>query len=1205
MRAFPSWALPLALTAGLATSSPAQSETATIATAFVAAQVPAKDDPDATAVTLVRTALAHRQSPVAHVLVSDVLQRLGDVQQPAALLAEVPEAAALTACHGRLAQRLLELRWQLDYAIGGRQHAGPLPAMGYTHELQIAGPFGDAGDHFAGCVYPPELRFPAADEVLPGRGGQARVRVARVRPLDDYLFWRHRQDPRVGCYYGRQRHQVDVAIDAFLEVECSGDHQLFVDGSEVLRVERWQATAPCRHYVALHLPAGEHEVLLKLASNDSERCTLRFVDAGCRPVTAIRQLPTDAQAPPERAAKAVAGRDTFVTAVDTLAKAAAAGDPTLGIAAAWLALADGDGDRALALLAPLRQTPPTEPTLALALARLLARAPLPDETRRAEARARIEACAESMLPDHHTARLLLVQLREEQDQREQGLRLLRAHPAPGPETLAREFQLLRQLKFRAEERPLLMRWRAAWPHDPEPAIRLAELATAVGDQAEALRLRRELLAQRSILEQAVATIRNAAAVGDTATANSLIDAFEPAFPGERMHTRLHLQLEVRIAAGDTDAALATMRELLASDDSDAGYLRQLASKASAAGDPELAAACQRRSLELDPDQPALRRLVAGTAEPGDDALLAAYRRDGSAAAKAFVVGPREDTAGTTVLIDQRLVVVEADGSWTAEVHELRRINDQNGVDAFSEGAGLGDAGEILLVRTLATDGNEYVPARIENDYALQQLQPGAFVEWRVRDRGKAPGANALRDGAFLFGAADEPCAVTEWIVVLPPTFPGELRSRGLGEPTEQRELPDGRRLFVYRRSDVPILAKERFRPSPFTLLPTAQLGADPSPLPPNRMQRIEMLTNTRPLAPIQAAAETLFATAASPRAKAELAWQHVQTTIEAGPANDALTTLLRQKGDRLLLFVALLRAASVPVTPLLAQEVRPELNNDVDSLFAADPWTVPGAWIEFGPDDGVPVFADTPRHWPFGRVPAQRRGTQALLLLADGVAPILLPGSADAVQQIRVRGTAKVDGGKLALTAELELGDMQGFGLADRLREAKANTQKQAARQIASQLFEGWRVENAKAVFEPKDRPLRLAVELTRGGVQTAGDITVLPLPLAPNKLVTKFGDRAERTLPWQFTGDLAIDWQIELDLGDALRPRSLPAPLLLQRPPLWFEQSCAMVDGRIVCRRQLRLGSATLPASEFADWMRVLQVADRAEAATIEAGPR
>ena len=1200
--------LPLAPIAAQ-TDSATPSETAAIAAAFVRAQVPATDDPDAVVRELIAAGLRHPRSPAACVLLQEAQARLDQVLDPAALRASLPDASGDARLHGRLAQRLMELRWLLARPELGLLGAGQPPPSGYSHELLLAGPFGDDGDHHAGVVFAPELRFPAAASTLPGRGGPAQVRLVRSRPFSDYLEIQDRGRPRPGCYYGLQRYQADADTAGFLEIECGGDHQLFVDGTEVLRVERWRTSSRAHHYVPLQLPAGEHLVLVKTCSNDIAKLTLRFVDAECRPLTTVRNLPVTTTEV-AIAAPAVRSDEPFLAAGLVLNRAAAAAEapPAVLLAAAWQALRDGDADTMLAHIERLRAEPPAEPELALAFAVLLRQSPLPDEIRKAEARALIERHATSLLPGHHAARLQQVQLLEEQDQREAALRLLADHPAAGPSTWSRRFALLRQLRFRAEEVPLLQAWRRQLPRDPEPLLRLAELATASRDLKLATQLRGEALALRlDQMQLAVNLLRSATEIGDFATTTRCLELVEPVVDGVRSCERLQMELLVADARGDTEAARALRADLQRHPDSNAELLLDLAGGATRRGEREAVIGCLRAALERDGDLSAAREWLAElSGEPLPLAPLLEYRRSGQAAIDAFTAGDREQGAGTTVVIDQRLIAFAADGSWSSEVHELRRINDQSGVDAFSEGAGLGDVEELLTLRTRGTDGLDYLPARIDDDYALQQLKPGAFVEWRVREFGPAPGPNALVCAPHFFGSANEPCAVTELVVLLPPTMRGELRTRGLGAADREQTLADGSRVLVWTRRDVPALAEENFTPSLFELLPVAQVGEDDPPFMALRTQRAMLLQNTRPKAPLQRAAAELFAGAADDRERAARAYTFCQQQIETGPGDDALSVLLRKKGSRFLLTVALLRAGGVNVVPMACAEVRDELVDGEQSLFAGgDPLSVPGAAVLLPGGERIHLFVDTPRHWPLGAVPAQRRSTIARLLHDNGPESITLPAGDDAVQTLRVRGTATVRGNNLRLVATATLGDVPGYALADRIRELKDNVQKLAARQVAQQLFEGWRVESAAIAAAEPGAPMQLQVTLTRPGVQPSGDGFVVPMPMPPGRFVASYGDRAERTLPFRFAGDLIQDWQIVLDPGETLRVRQLPNAHGLQYGPLSFDQTCTTEGRTVTCRRFVQLRGGDLPAARFADWLRTLAAADRAEQATIELGPR
>lgn len=1186
----------------------AQNETETIADAIVRAQAPAADDPDAVVRDLVATALAHRRSPAAWFLVQEAIALVGQVQDPASVRALLEPAAAGERQHGRLAQKLAELRWWIGRAIEGPLRTGRLPLLGYCRSAVVAGPFGDDGDHFAGIPFAPELRFPAIDSEVPGRGGPVRVRRVVSHPESDYLVLRPPGDGKPGCYYALHRFAVDAALDAFAEVEFDGDFQLFADGAEVLRVERWQATAPRRHHVGLHLPAGEHTVLLKTCSNERDRYALRWLDADANHAAAVRQIRIDDPAA-EVGAHATRLEAAFVTADDVLTRAAEqpGAPPSVRIAGLLLAIRENNHDLALRLLEPLRAAPPADGAVALAFARVLRSAPLPDERRKAEARKIEEAAIASLPAEHHAARLAKVQLLDEQDQREQALRLLAAHPAPGTWTFQRRLGLLRDLKFTAEEVPLLEQWAARCPRDARPLFVLADQAAAAGDGARAHELRKRAAALDPDATWALNNAINGAIdVGDFESATAWLDALDPVPGDQKDLDRLVLEASIANGRGDAQQAAASWRTAAAHPEATEALLFDVAGRLARTGDRDGALACLRRSLERFPDQPRVRAWLATLgAAPAEHADFVQFRRDGAKARAEFVAGEREKGASATVLIDQRIVELRADGSWTSETHELRRINDQAGVDEYRTASPLSGADEVLLVRTIGTDGHDWIPSRVENEYSLQRLEPGAFVEWRFRERGGAPGAGEVAAGQFLFGSATEPVVLSELIVIRPTAGRGEVRTRGLPEPTETVDLADGRKATVYRRENVPALPREQFVPPVQESLPVVEIGEDTPPFARLRQIRVWIGTRTKPTAPVRARAAALFAGLAD-RALVEKAWSWCQTEIESGPADSALDTLLRKKGNRFLLAVALLRAAGLDVAPLACPEVRPDLRSHGESLFASgDDHEVPGAMVTLGNGERIHLFIDTPRHWPLGAVPAQRAGATALLMRDDRVESVVLPTSDDAPQSLRVRGDARVENNEIRVEATLEIGDTQGFGLIERLREMKDNQQKLAARQIAQQIFAGFRVRSAALAGTEPGKPLRIQASLTRGGVQAKSDGFVMPLPLSPTKYVASFGDRAERTMPFEFLGDLASQWQIDVDPGDGMRFVDCPAPTAIRTGPLTYELQCTRTEHGLRFSRTARIRPGRLPANRFGEWLRALADADRADQMSVPLAAR
>ncbi len=1182
--------------------APGQAQVQALASALVRAQAPAIDDPDATAMDLLAAIASQPRSPLAALLAAEVGRLVGQLQVPARVLAPV-EALSEVRQHGLLTVELTALRWRLQRAVQGPEPTGPLPLLGHADSLLVCGPLGDAGDNFVGLVLAPELQFPRSGDVLSGRGMQAITRTA-TRHLDSRRV-ELSAPPRFGhgCYYGLWRVQTTADVDGFLEVDDDGDWQLFVDGEEVHRVERWRQSSPARAWIGMQFPAGGHDIVIKTASNGRSSVAMRVVDGDGSPLAQL--LAHDGKAEFVYGTKASRTKATFITGDTLLTRLATTvdADPIVQVAALIAAVRDGHHELAIDLSTALRRAPPSDDATALAFARVLRTVPLPDELRKAEASVLEERAAKTLLPAHHTARMAVAQHKEEQDQREDALRLLAAAEQPGPETFARRADLLRQLRFQAELLPLLQDWAKAWPQDSRPLALWAQELQASRDGRAVLAMRQRSLALRpdqpSLAQNAC---RDAVALLDVAAALALLAHAWPSFGAEPTLGRLRLQLELATAQENTAEQRRLVDAMAAHSHADANLLTELAAHHERCGHRERTVACLQRCLEVGGDRPALRAWLArltGTAEPTDELLR--FRRDGKAAIAAFQPSERDQRSSMTVVLDQHMLMLHADGSWMREVHSVRRINDQAGVEAFSEGTGLGNIDEVLLLRTLGADGSESVPPKIDRDYTLQRLVPGAFVEWRYREHGAEPGAGSLALTPALFGSADEPSLLTELVLVLP-SGRGELRTRALAAPSSTATLADGRTVQVFTRTDLATLAKERFTPSLFDLVPCAEVGEDQPLAATLRDHAVQLGRRTRLSSPLREQSAVLTANCPDALAKANAIWTFCHATIEDGQSDDALQTLLRKKGSRFLLAVALLRAADLTVLPLACRDVRVELSGGTSSLFTdSEAVQMPAALLLLAEDQRLPLFVDTPRHWPLGRVPASRAGTMASILHGDHIEPFLLPSCAGGAQSLTVRGSAVVSDKTLVLTATAELGDEQGFSLAEQLRQLKDNVQKQAARQIAQQMFPGWRIESAAIADMAAGQPLRITATCKRACGQRNGDRFVVPLPLPPTKFVATFGDRSERTLPWQIGADIHGDWRIELDPGPDLQLAQVPTSTDVREVPMQFSLHVTPSGGKITCERYLRIGAATRPAVAFADWLRALTAADRAEQSTLE----
>src|SRR5262249_10517601 len=152
--------------------------------------------------------------------------------------------------------------------------------------------------------------------------------------------------------------------------------------------------------------------------------------------------------------------------------------------------------------------------------------------------------------------------------------------------------------------------------------------------------------------------------------------------------------------------------LAARDDASAAEVRHAGDALLRDGQDQPARAAYERSLQIDPGQHDLRRLLLRLDDRPEFAHLARFRRDGDALIEAFHAGAQEESASSTLVLDQMIVDVQADGSMVEETHQIRRINDLRGVEHYQEAREAAAAKELVLLRTVATDGQSYVPNRV-------------------------------------------------------------------------------------------------------------------------------------------------------------------------------------------------------------------------------------------------------------------------------------------------------------------------------------------------------------------------------------------------------------------------------------------------------------------------------------------------------------
>ena len=1183
-----------------------------LARALILALAPENDDADARTKDLLRAALAAPRSPAAAALVAATEADRYELADPKAVLAILDEDSG-SVRHGLLQIELDDLRNDMNARVGKPERA---IHAGFATSIAVVGPFGDAGSRFLRVPFAPDAGFPAMGAKLTGRFGEVTPRVVDRKDPMAGLRLRAKETSEGGSYYALWRVDAAEATEGFLEVRYEGPILARIDGIDVGSYELIDPSnrGAAVHWFPVRLTRGQHEIVVKTGDLGGLDLWLRLCDGNGLTLPQAKQIPADAPRTPT-ASDDPRGSGTLRTSAVAFAAAAeqASGDDraALRIAAATEHKRMRNHDDALRHLLTLHKEPPTDPAAKLALAELWTRATeFPDELRNARAR-ELQNAATQELPELHTAAVLArVKKLEDQDQREQALRLLRKAidgKRAGPKVFELCRSVLNGLRFEAELPTFYEQWRVACPGDPTPLFELAERSEKLGAKDKAFQLREE--ARRTRIGNAFlarSCVDAAIELGRIEDAARIVEETAAAVP-PASSARDIAELRLRLAEARDDAASrsAAIDQFEHAGEPYASLFSRIADMHVAAGEDNKALAAIEASLALDSDQPDLRRVreaLGGPAREGAD--FARFRRDGDAAIAAFQKGANEEGASTSLLIDQRIVELLPDGSALVEIHELRSVNDLQGVEALRSADPPARADELLLLRTVGKDGKTYVPTRVEGGFSMPRLEPGAFVEWRYRERIGAPGADPLQLENFLFASQQEALYLSEWVLIAPDKGRGELRTRNLVCERETIALDGGRTATILRRTNVARMPQETSTPPSESILPMAGFGEDAASWPELRDMHANLLARTRTTPVLEEFVATLFADKTGDTQRIATAWEFCQRDIGDGEASNATEILLRKKGNRFLLMVGLLRAGGVPMDFAASESARVELTGQGVPLFA-DGSDARVPTVRLLPRDGASawLFADSPRHWPIGVVPAHRGGARAFVLRDDSYELLRLPAPATAVQDLEVSGECAFEPTTTKLKAVVHLHGQAGFSVAEQVRKAPADRQKLAARQIAQQFLQGWRMRNAACIgLEPPGQELSIEVEATGPAAQASGEGRFLAaLPMPTMSMRASFGDRDERTLPLQLDTDLWFRHRVRLTAGEGRRFGALPPPASFSFGPLDYQLTLSKDGDAVLATRSVRLRPGTIEPALYADWIRVLAAIDQREEQRLE----
>jgi tetratricopeptide (TPR) repeat protein len=672
-----------------------------------------------------------------------------------------------------------------------------------------------------------------------------------------------------GIFYASSEMKVPATSYYSLRAESGGTLEIFVDGVSRLKKDtRWRTT-PELAEAALPLSAGVHKLLVK------------FLPSATPFQVALR--PIGAPGPPS-----------------TPATGAMPGLPPMeaGYVAAALRFWRGEYDAALAELTELHKKQP------------------------------------SVAVD-----LLLAQTWERgTGEAPEEMALLQSALRQAPLAWAAEYQLAR-LAYEAghydEAFARAHRLVAARPANDEAQHLLAEAALKLKAQAEAA----TALDAETQLHPSCRVLRSAAIVFSSLAAYERAAQFERRLEGCAPGSLAYAGALAE--EGHHRQAAAAAQQVVASHPLDRGARTLLVSELAMAEEHDAARRAARELVTIAPQSVPARDLAAavnaGTAvfdQPsvrsstfaGSQEFYSAYRRNGleiihEAARRKFSGGP------AVVLLEDRIVALDAAGGVSLYVHRITRVLDREGIEKYGEVA-LPHTASVLELRTMKADGTIVEPDLTPNKSTVSMpalaVNDAIELEYVIHYPfgGVEENPEAFR---CVFGSFMAPMLDARFISITPLASPLEVISSP-GAPPKTETTANGATVRSWEQEDIGQSAEEVSTPRG-DMLPTVRLVATRAGgwQDVRDFYREELIEAARVGARVEQTARELHAATGEETARALYRFvttrlRSTESDFESGDITPAESTLANYNGSRTATLIALARVAGLDAELLLARE---------------------------------------------------------------------------------------------------------------------------------------------------------------------------------------------------------------------------------------------------------------------------------------------
>lgn len=548
--------------------------------------------------------------------------------------------------------------------------------------------------------------------------------------------------------------------------------------------------------------------------------------------------------------------------------------------------------------------------------------------------------------------------------------------------------------------------------------------------------------------------------------------------------------------------------------------------------------------------------------------LAAMLADRSAAT-------RYPDAAVEHLLEDRRVVVNADGTYTETIRDVTRVLNKRGQEGWSEGSEGYDYTHQTLkldwARTIMPGGavHPVAPNALKDaspfaDYpsydryrvktwTFPATSPGTVLDYRATLASKRPMLD--RDFAdFNYLADFQPARLVRYTVSMPKNRPLYHLLRqprpDIRVEFEKAAAAGDRVEYRWVVRNIAYTLPESNMPPSGEVIPSVLVTTQPSWEAVGRWWRKVNAAKGAPSPEIKALAQKLTAGLSKPEDKARAIYEWVVKNIRYVYVDMAYTGYESQSAEDVLksqygdckggstLLMALLQAAGIRAHHALVRTAsRGKVVKDSPSVFQFNHCIVAAEL------PGGLVFLDNVgKTVRYGTLPTMDQGTSALVIAPEGPRFVDVPLASPEVNAVKTRRTIELDpsGGATVSVVQTYSGLQDSSGRADYQSLSPSKTREAFESRVSGE------VPNARLVdckvTDPEDLGTPLEVRFTYRAPEfadRAGDLLIFRIPgYSPD--MDSF-ERDERRFPMWTEALLAFDQDVEIKLPAGYRIRHIP----------------------------------------------------------------